>query len=788
MPGPRRHPHAEAQDQAQADGQREVYVGRSVHRSEDARLVTGRARWTANLLPPGTLHLGVVRAPMAHARIERVDLRAAQAQPGVVAAFSGEDAQPWWVQPPDIIGPEGAHKPRQWPVAIDKVRYVGEPVAVVVAETAAQAQDAVDLVDVDYDQLPAVPTIAAALEDEALVHEDIGTNVVYRAEGAREGDLDAIVRVADAVVRRTYTIPRVMSTALEARSVLAEPQADGHLVVHTSTQSPHRLRDMIASALGLGDGELDVIAPDVGGGFGPKLSAYAEDLLCTAIARRLDRPVTFTATRTEDLQTTTHGRGIEVEVTVAARRDGTLLGLGLEVTGDCGAWLTRIGGNIHLNGNKIGPGCYRWEAFRFDAKGVFTTATPTAAYRGAGRPEAAFVLERAIDDVAHELAMDPAELRRRNFPSPEEFPFASIGGLTYDVGDYAAGLDAALTAVDYDHWRQQQRERRASGSERLLGIGLSSYLDRCGVGPGVSEFGSVQINSDGEVVVYSGLGPSGQGTATSLAQIVADALDVEIDRIEVVHGDTSRVASGTGTFGSRSMAVGGVAVSVAAEGVVEEARRALAHLLEVDEADLEVRDGGVAVRGAPDTHHSYGRIAAAVERGEVPGMSELTCDNAFEPGDFTYPSGSHAVVVEVDTQTGQVEILRFVAVDDCGEAINPALLEGQIHGGIAQGIGQALFEGVSYDQDGNLLTGTLIDYLVPTAPDLPDIQACRTVTRGSGPLGVKGAGESGTIGAPPAVVNAVVDALRHLGVQDVTMPCTPERVWRAIDEASPASG
>lgn len=772
-----------AEHRSGSSGRDGGYVGRAVPRQEDERLVTGRARWTSTLQPPGTYHLGIVRSPMAHGRVQAVDVDAALKQPGVVAAFGGEALAPWFVDAPGVVAPDDAHVPRQWPVAVDTVRFVGEPVAVVVARTPAEAQDAVEFVDVDYEPLPAVPTIDAALTDETLVHPEAGTNTVYRYEGKREGDLEAELAAADVVVRGSYDIPRLMGVALEPRATWAAPREAGGLTVTTSTQAPHRIRENLATILGIDEGELRVVAPDVGGGFGPKLPCYVEDVLCAALARHLDHPVAWTGTRSEDLQTTLHGRGMRYDVTIGAAADGRLRALHLEVTGDCGAYLSRIGANIHMNGDRVGPGCYAWDAFWFDATGVFTTAPPTAAYRGAGRPEAAYALERAVDAVAHELKLDPIELRRRNLPAADDFPFRSISGSTFPSGDFLGGLERLVEVAELDRWRAEQRRRIEDGSSQVLGIGTSTFMDRCGAAPGLSEYGAVRIHADGRVVVHSGLGPTGQGTATSLAQIVADTLEVELRDIEVVHGDTAEVPQGTGTFGSRSMSVGGVAVAMAAREVRDQARQALAELLEAAEEDVEVVDGAVGVRGAPETRRSLLEVARSIEAGEVEGLTTLSSETEFAPDSFTFPSGAYAAIVEVDLDTGRVVPLDLVAVDDVGEIINPMLLAGQVHGGVAQGVAQALYEEVTHDADGNLLTGSLIDYLVPGAPDLPPMEAHQMVTPGPSLLGTKGVGESGTIGAPPAVVNAVVDALHHLGVRDVPMPCTPERVWRAVQAA-----
>ncbi len=762
-------------------------VGTSRLRKEDARLLTGRSRAVGNRLPPGALHLGVVRSPMAHATIGAVDLSAVLDHPDVIAAFTGAELAPEWVAALPVNGPDDAHKPPQWPIATEKVRYVGEPVAVVVATSAAAAVDAAELVDVDYVPLLPVPTVATALENDSLVHDDLGTNVSYTHQGQRSGDLEAAFADAHIVLTRRYQQSRVMAVALEPRTTIATSGADGDLRVRTSTQVPHRIKSSIALMLGLPEDGVHVVAEDVGGGFGPKLDCYAEDVLCAQLARRLARPVAFTATRTEDLQSTGHGRGLIYDVTVGAMANGTLTGLKVEVTGDCGAYLSRVGANVQLNGDHVTPGCYRWQAYSFAATGIFTTTVPTVAYRGAGRPEAAFAIERAVDDVADALGMDPAELRRRNFPAPDQFPFASIGGLTLDSGDYARGLATALHAVGYEDWRSVQSDRLGTDDPRRIGVGIATYMDRCGTGPGMSEFGAVHIDPSGAVRVTSGLGPTGQGTATTLAQIVSDRLHLDLDSIEVAFGDTSRILRGRGTFGSRSVSVGGVAVASAADDVVALARSAAASLLEVHEDDLELTSGGFAVRGAPGTGITYAEIATGVENQSVDGVDALQAFHDFDPDSFTFPFGAHIAIVEVDTETGSVELLRFVGVDDNGVVINPALLEGQLHGGVAQGVAQALYEGVVHDADGNLQTSSLIDYFVPSAPDLPHFEMQSIVTPGANALGTKGVGESGAIGAPAAVVNAIVDALRPFGVTDIQMPCSPQRVWQAIQDARTAA-
>ena len=765
------------------EGTTTTHVGRPTLRLEDERFVTGTARWTDNVAAPGALRLGIVRSPLAHARITGIDLTAARSHPNVVAAFTGADLLDTWCAPLPVKAPPGAHRPHQPPVAVGKVRYVGEPVAVIVTASLDHSEDALELVDIEYDPLPGMPTVTEALHGDVLIHEDGVSNVAYTYDGKRVGDLAAALDEADVVLRRRYRQQRVMASAMEPRAVVAEPGPGDRLVVHLSSQAPHRIRDTIALLLGMTPEHVRVIAPDVGGGFGAKLDCYPEELLCAALARRLQRPVRYTGTRTEDLQGTHQGRSDVRDLTIAARRDGTLLALDVQLAGDCGAYLSRVGANIQLNSEAMSPGCYRWQAYRFQATGVFTNAVPTAAYRGAGRPEAIFGIERAIDDLAAALDMDPAELRRRNFPEASEFPFPSIGGLTFDSGDYSAALDAALNAVDYTGWRREQQRRRAAGAAKRVGIGLASYMDRCGTGPGLPEHGSVDIDDEGGVTVRTGLAPTGQGTATSLAQIVADQLGLDPEQVRVIYGDTDLVPDGAGTFGSRSMPVGAVAVSNAAARVATLTRRVAAEILEAAETDLKLAGGRVAVRGSPDVSLSLAAVAAAAQSGVLPDVSALTATSAYDPEGLTFPYGALAAVVEVDTETGHVDVLRFVAVDDCGTVINPALVDGQLHGGLTQGLAQALYEEAVYDDSGNLLTSSFVDYLVPSAPDVPHFELHRMVTPSGNPLGTKGVGEAGTIGAPPAIVNAVVDAVREFGVTDIPMPCTPQRVWRAIQDA-----
>ncbi len=762
------------------------HVGRATPRIEDARLVTGQGHFTDNLQVTGVLHLAVLRSPLAHARIEHVDASSALGQPGVVAAFSAADLAGTWARPLPAGGPRGTYLPEHWPLAVDKVRHVGDPVAVVVATDRYAAADALEFIDVDYEPLDAVASVEEAQQRAVRVHDGAEGNVAFRYEGKPLGDVEAAFAQADVVVERRYVQQRLAPSALEPRTTLAVPDPSGGLVLYTSTQVPHEVRGHVARILGVDPQTVRVVARDVGGGFGAKLNPYPEDLLCAALALRLERPVRWAGTRSEEFQSTNHGRGQVQDAAAAARADGTLLGLRVQVTADCGAYLMTGTAATPLMGRRMFPGCYRWQAYRFDGTGLFTNATPTDAYRGAGRPEATFGVERVLDDLAAALGLDPAELRRRNFPAAGEFPFPSVGGYAYDSGDYAAALDVALAAVGYEALRAEQARRRDAGAPRLLGIGLSSYVEVCGFGPGNGETGGLRVERDGRVRVFSGLTPQGQGTATSLAQIAADALGLTPGAVDVIHSDTALVPVGSGTYGSRSMPVGAQAVRVAAGEVATQARRVAAHLLEAAADDIEVTAGGFAVRGSPDAALTLAEVAAAAWKGNVPdGMPPaLEASTRYQPDGLTFPFGTHVAVVEVDTDTGAVRVVRFVAVDDVGTVINPLVLDGQRHGGLAQGIAQALYESVDYDEAGNLVSGTFIDYLTPTAPDLPPYELHATVTPSpANPMGVKGVGEAGAIGATPAVVNAVVDALRHLGVDDVAMPCTPQRVWRALQDA-----
>jgi carbon-monoxide dehydrogenase large subunit len=772
-------------------------VGQPLRRKEDARVITGQARWTDNLTVPGLLYMAIARSPLAHARIRRADVSAALDQPGVVAAFTGSDlAREYgslptaWHVSDDLVVPD--HRP----VATDKVRHLGDAVAVVIAEEAYQAADALEAVRVDYEPLPPVLDMGAALADGApLVHDDKGTNRAFTWRFTA-GDYAAAKGSADVVVSRQFVQQRVIPAAMEPRAVLAEPlSATQEFTLWTSTQVPHFVRILMATMCGIPEQKLRVIAPDVGGGFGGKLNVYAEEAIALAVARRLGRPVKWTATRGEDFQATTHGRDMIQEVEIAARRDGRVLGLKVALTADMGAYLQLLTPAVPLLGRYVYPGVYKFEAHEFFCRGVFTTKTPTDSYRGAGRPEATFAIERIMDELAAVLDMDPLDLRQLNWIKHSEFPYATITGLTYDSGNYEAATARARDLFGYDRLRREQAERRRRQDRFQLGIGVSTYTEMGALAPsrwfgkhgytaGGWETASVRLLPTGRAEAIVGTSPHGQGHVTVFSQIVADTMGVAFDDVDVLHGDTDVAAWGLDTYGSRSAVLGGTAVSRAASKVVDKARAIAAHLLEANADDLEFTDGRFAVRGDPATAKTIQEVAvAAFTAHDLPEGAEpvLMAEDTFDPDTFSYPHGTHLCAADVDTWTGHVKIRSYVAVDDVGTVINPLIVEGQIHGGVTQGLAQALYEEAVYDAGGNLVSGSLTDYLVPSAADVPAYVTDRTETPATtNPLGVKGAGESGTIGATPAVVNAIVDALRPFGVTDVRMPCTPERVWRAI--------
>ncbi|WP_214109445.1 xanthine dehydrogenase family protein molybdopterin-binding subunit [Acrocarpospora catenulata] len=770
----------------------ETEIGRARRRKEDARLITGRTQWTDNIQVPGLLHVAYLRSPLAHARITRVDVSAARSRPGVVAAFSGQDfaaeqgSLPCaWPVSDDVVIPDHP------PMAVDTVRYAGEAVACVIATDRYKAADALDAIEIDYDPLPAVTDMPSALADGSpLVHE--AGNKAFTWTFA-QGDIEAAFRDAPVVVERTYVQQRLIPTAMEPRAVVAQTDGDS-FTLHTSTQIPHVLRVMLAATTGVPEHKLRVIAPDVGGGFGSKLQVTAEEVLGLLIARRLGRPVKWTESRSEGNQTVHHGRDQIQRIALAASAEGVLRGVKVDLLADMGAYLMLVTPGVPLLGAFMYTGIYKMDAYDFACTGVFTTKMPTDAYRGAGRPEATYAIERAMDELAKEIGVDPLEIRRRNWIRHEEFPYATAAGLTYDSGNYEAATERAMALFGYDKLRAEQADRRDRNDPVQLGIGVSTYTEMCGLAPsrvlgslrygaGGWEHATVRMLPTGKVEVVTGTSPHGQGHETAWSQIVADALGVPFEDVGVLHGDTASAPRGMDTYGSRSLVVGGIAVLQACERVKEKARTVAAHLLECAPDDLEFTDGAFKVRGTGAAKTIQEVALAVFAAHDLPEGFEpqLDAGSTFDPESFSFPHGTHLCAVEVDTETGMTTIRSYVAVDDVGNVVNPMIVEGQVHGGIAQGIAQALFEEAVYDADGNLLTGTMADYLVPSAADLPTFVTDRTVTPAtSNPLGVKGVGEAGTIASTPAVVNAVVDALRPYGVRDVPMPCSPERVWRAI--------
>jgi carbon-monoxide dehydrogenase large subunit len=768
-------------------------LGRARLRKEDARLITGQTNWTDNITLPGMLHIAFLRSPYAHARITSVDVSAARSEPGVIAAFAGADfadeqgSLPCaWPVTPDIVMP--AHPP----MATDEVRYVGEAVACVVARDRYTAADALAAIEIDYEPLPPVLDIRTALDDGSpKVHE--AGNKSYEWVFAN-GDLDAAFRDAPVVLERNYRQQRLIPSAIEPRAVVCSCVGD-EFTLWSSTQIPHVLRVMLALVLGIPEQNIRVIAPDVGGGFGSKLQVTAEEVLAVLIARKLGKPVKWTESRSEGNMTVHHGRDQWQRIRIAADSDGNVRGLSVDLLADMGAYLMLVAPGVPLLGAFMYPAIYKMDAYSFRCTGIFTTKMPTDAYRGAGRPEATFAIERIMDELAAELSIEPLELRARNWIKHEEFPYTTICGLTYDSGNYEAATAKARELFDYDALRQEQERRRASGDPVQLGIGISTFTEMCGLAPsrvvgslaygaGGWEQASIRMLPTGKVEVVTGSSAHGQGHETAWSQIVADQLGVPFEDIRVLHGDTQVSPKGMDTYGSRSLAVGGMALVSACDKVIEKAKAIASRMLEAPPEQVTF-EGGVFSAGSGATKTIQEVALATFLAHDLPDGVEPTidADATYDPDNFSFPHGTHLCATEVDTETGFVKIRSYVAVDDIGKVVNPMIVDGQVHGGLAQGIAQALYEEAVYDDDGNLLTTTLADYLVPSAADLPSYTTSRTESPAGNRLGVKGVGEAGTIASTPAVVNSVIDALRPLGIRDITMPCTPERVWRAIQTA-----
>ena len=778
----------------------EMYIGASVLRKEDAGLLTGQSNFVDDQTAPGMVWMSVVRTPYAHARLSSVDVSAARAMPGVIAAFTGADLADDLGGPLPFVWPitEDIKVPVHHPLTTDKVRYHGDGVAVVVAETRAQAIDAAETVTYEAEPLDVVIDPEEAMKDEVLIHEDLGSNVTVHWSHGGAGD-QSVFDTAPVIVQERYRQPRLLAHPMETRGCLAFGiPSTGEFTIVTSTQIPHIAKVTLSGTCNIPEQKLRVIAPDVGGSFGSKLNVYAEEALALVLTRRLGRPVKWIEDRTEHNLATIHGRGVIHDVTLAADEDGRLLGVRFVEIADLGAYYQLLTPGIPELGGWVYMGPYDPEAYWYEFRGVLTNATPTDAVRGAGRPEATYVLERAMDALARRVNKDPAELRRMNLHPPHADAQASVMGLQVDSADYEPALDRALELIGYDQWRKEQAARREAGDVRQIGIGFSSYIEMCGLAPsqilgalryaaGGWDGADIECLPTGKVIVKTGTSPHGQGHETTWAQIVADGLGVTPDDVEVLHGDTQISPIGMDTYGSRSVAVGGTALVFAMDKIKAKARTIAAHELEVSADDLEWVDGAYRVRGAPDKAKTIPEIALSAwhAHGLPDGVEpHLNGTAVWDPPNFTWPSGTHVCVTEVDTETGKARILRYVGVDDCGVVVNPQIVEGQIHGGVTMGIAEALYEDAAYDPDGNLTTPNLTTYLVPSAADVPAFTLDRTETPSTtNPLGVKGIGEAGTIASPPAVVNSVVDALAHLGVTDVAKPATPEAVWRAINDA-----
>jgi carbon-monoxide dehydrogenase large subunit len=777
-------------------------IGNARRRKEDQRLITGRTRWTDNIQLPGMLHIAMVRSPYAHATITRIDTSEAKAAPNVVRVLTGDDVKDEQGSLPNAwpITPEQV-TPDHPSIAVDRVSFAGEIVAVVVARSAAEARDAAELVDVDYEELPAVLDMKQAAEDTVLAHPSLGTNksAFWQFDSANAGtggSIDEAIAEARAngvLVEREFRQQRLIPAFMEPRSVVVDPTGE-QMTVWSATQIPHILRFLFAAVLGINEAKIRVIAPDVGGGFGGKLQITPEEFITIMAARRIGKPVKYTETRSESLMSAHHGRDQWQKVTVAATKDGTVTGLKVDLLADLGAYVAIMGGGVPVLGAFIANAIYKFPAYQFNCQTVLTNKTWTDAYRGAGRPEATFAIERIMDELADVLGVDPLEVREKNWIRNDEFPFTTVTGMTYDTGDYEAATAKAKEMFGYDALRAEQKQRRESGDPVQLGIGVSTFTEMCGLAPsrvlgsldygaGGWESASVRMLPTGKVEVLTGSSAHGQGHETAWSQIVADRLGVAFEDVEVLHGDTQIAHKGMDTYGSRSLVVGGEALVKAADKVIEKAKPIAAHLLEASIDDIEFTAGRFGVKGT-DQGLAIGEIALATFAAHnLPDGVEPTLDSdaTYDPVDFSFPHGTHLCAMEIDTETGGLTMRKYVCVDDIGNIVNPLIVEGQVHGGLVQGIAQALWEEAVHDDAGTLVSASFVDYLVPTAADTISFETANTVSPSTtNTLGTKGVGEAGTIASTPAVVNAVVDALRPFGVNDVRMPCTPERVWKAI--------
>ena len=783
-------------------------IGKARRRKEDQRLITGRTKWTDNIVLPGMLHLAMVRSPFAHAKVTSIDTEAAKGATNVVAVYTAADfpdgmgacANAWPITPEQVT-------PDHLPMVTEHVACAGEIVAVVVARSAAAARDAAELVDVDYEELPAVLDAKEALKDEVLAHPDKGTNksAFWRLDSADAGtggsvdEAIAKAREDGIVIEREYRQQRLVPAFMEPRSTVVDPTGE-QVTMWTSTQVPHILRFLIAATTGMPESKIRVIAPDVGGGFGGKLQTTPEEFITLAVARKLGKPAKYTETRSESLLSAHHGRDQYQMLTLAATKDGTVTGLKVDLLANLGAYVAIVGGGVPVLGAWMFHAIYKFPAYQFNCQTVLTNTTWVDAYRGAGRPEATFAIERLMDELAAEVGVDPLEIREKNWIKHEEFPFVSVSGMTYDSGNYEAATARAKELFGYDELRAEQKQRRESGDPVQLGIGVSTFTEMCGLAPsrvlgqlsygaGGWESAAIRMLPTGKVEVITGTSPHGQGHETAWSQIVADRLGVPFDDVEVLHGDTAIAYKGLDTYGSRSLVVGGEAVVRAADKVIEKAKPFAAHLLEASVDDLEFKDGRYAVKGT-DKGVGITEVALATFASHnYPDHLEpgIDADATYDPVNFSFPHGTHLCAMEVDTETGASTIRKYVCVDDIGQVINPLIVEGQVHGGLVQGIAQALWEEAVYDDNGTLVTGSFVDYTLPTTADTINFVTDNTTSLATtNTLGTKGVGEAGTIASTPAVVNAIVDAVRDRGIHDIQMPCTPARVWAALQSAGSA--
>jgi carbon-monoxide dehydrogenase large subunit len=776
-------------------------LGASIKRREDPRFITGKGNYTDDLKLSGMTHAVFVRSPHANAKIRKIDTSRAAKAPGVVAIFTGKDMTGVNSLPCGWLLPE-LKIPPHMPLASDAARYVGDPVAIVIAESQSAASDAAELVAVDWEVLPSVTsTEKAAAKGSPQIHEVAPGNVAFNWQIGDAAATDAAFKSAAVTVKKRIVNQRLVANPMEPRACVARyDEATGDWTLWVTSQNPHVHRLlMTAFVLGIPEHKVRVIAPDVGGGFGSKIFLYNEETVCTWAAKQVKRPIRWTSSRREAFQTDAHGRDHVTEAEVALSRDGKFLGLRVKTTANLGAYLSTFAPAVptYLYATLLN-GVYEWGAIHAQVTGVFSNTTPVDAYRGAGRPEACYLLERMVDAAAAALKMDPADIRKKNFIPKFDNGYQTKVALMYDSGNYGAAFDKLLAMLDYKKFRTEQAAARAKG--RLMGIGFSTYIEACSIAPskvvgslgaqaGLWESGKVQVHPTGKVSVFTGSHSHGQGHETTMAQIVADQLGIPMDDVEIVHGDTGRVPFGMGTYGSRSASVGGTAILMSLNKIKEKGKKIAAHLLEANPKDMDYVNGQFVVKGSPQKAVPFGAVALTAyvphnyPEGVEPGLEETSF---YDPANFCFPFGAHACVVEVDPDTGHVKILRYLAVDDVGNVINPMIVDGMVHGGIAQGVAQALWEEAVYDSgSGQLVSGSMMDYTLPKADMLPFYETDRTETPTPvNPLGVKGAGETGTIASTPAVVNAVVDALSALGVDHIdTMPLTPERVWKTAQAA-----